>query len=521
MLRKLVISSLAVLILVFPLWHCSKKDGDKSKAAEKSDQPPIPQELMELSSPLGIDEMHRILEFGTTHVLWGRTKGALPSPDGTPDPLDKADRAVKRIIYSIIAPYDFDAIYGFWMGERPKPGELDAYPPKHLRKIKVKLEVGPIEAADFAQIEPSPLPPEEKAADGDADRADSDADTEKTVIVKKAAPDGDRGEAEKAPPKKKPVLKPVFERTYLLPDNRNPQHWSFDRPIPVEGKRNSALQLTIDFLAPELDPTVPIIFQNSVGIVIHDLNRTKSAISEVAPIPKPKGSACYGSPRGQFICQFGSGAAELYIKAPFREIDLVGSWTKEGDKLKLHLEKKQPPFVIDARDPQKPFKFKDYGGGFVKIESSEDPRIHPYYDIARALAGDGPYSPDSIKDVWITQFDKGGDKEIGALLDDGSMAVFKRKDRYSPVELMTRLDAKGAKVKVVWVPNAARSFIGIKKPGDERWTVYTYIAFNDSWSSFSRYEVPWKPWRPDKGEIVVPHIPKTPPPPKDREPSGD
>jgi len=51
-----------------------------------------------------------------------------------------------------------------------------------------------------------------------------------------------------------------------------------------------------------------------------------------------------------------------------------------------------------------------------------------------------------------------------------------------------------ATVRVVNVPNAARSFIAIKELDTEFWTVHGYAPSTASWVSFKRSNVPWKPW---------------------------
>lgn len=518
MTRFLWIFTMLGALVVFAACDSGKPKALSPELAARHEAPPDTFTGIEAAQTdiEDMGEMEKPVFFLTVVVDEERTPGTLPPPEGGSLQEDLADTSIRQVVYGLRAPENIARIHGFRVVRQSPPRVVPGYAHKPLNRIRVTLEVGPTDAIRFGMGGP-PVLPDSPPALGYQLAAE-------TPPVPEASADSPgQAKPEGAPPVEAPAdtaeeadavkdsderLTRIFERDFLLNSDPNKaQFWRFEPPLEVSIPFGTGIQLTVEYLDPYLYPTQPIIEAGNVQLAIPDRYRELSSVQSLAPLEEKRPSACMGSPRGQRVCLYTSGVAELYVQAPFTEA-LVGSWSHSGYTLTVTIEERSWSF--DTADSSQPLDFGVYGTGFV-YQVQGDERLHPYFDLARELAGEGPFTVEGIRRVFHAQLDQEGEPEVVVELKTGGFAVLRRDDRFSPYRLMKRIDQPDALLQVVSIPMTGRGYVAMKNATDERWTVHVYVPGEGKWSQFLRREVPWKPWEREETIRTTPVVWEQPP----------
>jgi hypothetical protein len=497
-----------VVCVLAILWSmaCDSKKETVQIAAEDDGTPKAEESFAGIEASQtqaeNMGEASKPLFFRSVSIEHELTPGTLPPVPGSKFEDESADQSIRRIVYATRAGEEISRIDGFAIVKPPAQREIEGFAPKALTRIRVTLEYGPVDKIRFGVQGPPPIPDKppvigEQPSEQETEIAADGAELPKNdgpVAPQEAAPTEAVKEALPAEAvAKSQGLTRVFERDFLLSDSGKPQYWEFSEPYAVEIPFGAGIQATVEYLVPELYPTLDIIAPGDIQIAIPDRYREQSEPRALSPVIEKRPSVCMASPRGQLVCLYSSRVAELYVQSPFEKVALVGSWTLNENTLSI--ETAEQTWTFDVTDPAALLDFGVYGDGYKMLAEGDD-RLHPYYDLARELGGDEPFKPEKIRYVYHVQMDQQEESEAVAEFVGGGFAVYNRADAFSPYRLMTRVDLINNRLQVVTVPMTDRGFVAVKSEADENWTVYAYDPVSNSFVTFLRKTVPWKTWEP-------------------------
>jgi|GEM_PF-5681116 len=457
----------AMLIFSMTFFSCS----DKQKDAEQLDENVLTEDTPPPNEPAPIKKVKQIeknlimqpfeqkpgvndetINFDTIRIDQTYSKGTLPPIKGKI--ADKpGDFAIRKLVYARKVTNDIREVRGFIIEKQYPPKKIEGFAKKHIEQIKVTLEMGKVEDVNFS----------------------STWINEKSGKVKSADPQN--------------ILKDIFVKQFILRPDEHRQYWSFASPIEINATDKDALQLSIEIISPELDPTIPLIEPDMVRLIINNKFMEDNVITLVDPVKEERKSACYGSPRGQMACLYTSGAAYFYVVSPFVKSAMTGHWKQDGDFLRIYLDNKTE-FELNTSKPNQRLSLGVYGDGYV-IQQRGNDRLHPYYDLAMEISNEKAFSADQISHVTRTQISASDELEVVATLKDGGFAVFERVDGFSPYKLMKLVEVQGTETRVAYVPPLLKSVVAIKKPDYKAWLVHDYEVSTAKWARFYRGKVPW------------------------------
>ena len=513
-----------LLLVVFIALACSKKEPPAKEVAAPLPEPSPENKIL---SPIGEfpGEMQEIRTFDRAVHKLEPTPGVLPPARGStqlPEPGDKAWRSTR---YSMLLQRDFNKIQGFWIAKQPAPIEVKTRAPGFLTTIKITVKTG---NAEFIAWGPGGMPalgPEPQVGPMESSSPQSSTDALKQDQGEKTSTEAEKKDEKNQAPDKAaektaaiPSVKPsdppldpdkpienelttLFERTLRLRPDRNSMVWAFEPPIEINLKRGAALQVNVEILQPELDPTIATIPAYLMGFIDENFYRSQTMTREVVPIQKPEGSACWGNPNGQLICLYASGMAAFHLVSPFVNASQIGSWSQMDDVLTLKMDKTKPPLEIRLQEKLKPQDFGELGQGWV-VKTTGGEELDPYADLIRAIAAENEITLSCMSEIWLTQVKKEGEPEAVVRCND-KVFVTTRNNAFSPMRVIRTIQVgASAEVKVVWVPDSVRSVIAVRPTGEKIWRVHILVDGDDAWSEFTRQDVPWKPWQRDPTEQV-------------------
>lgn len=406
--------------------------------------------------------------FRFTHIRIDQTlsKGTLPPVVGKR--ADKpGDTTIRKMVFAGEVEDDIREIRGFLIESLYAPKRIEGFPPRPLEQIEVTLEMGKVEDVDFSGTWDGSVTDSEKPSD----------------------------------PENK--LEDIFTKRFVLRPDQLRQYWSFDKPIVVNAKKGDAFQLTMRIEKPELDPTTNIIEPDRVRLVINNRFLEQNVKTLVDPQEEKRISACYASPRGQFVCLYTSGVAWFYVVAPFGEAAFFGSWENQGDNTIVFVNEDKK-ISINNKRPDVKVDFGIYGKNYV-IKKSGDERLNPYYDLVQELGTKAPRGIKDVKSVTLTQIARGGEPEAVLVLKNGNFAVFERPDKFSRFKLIKFVESKeDVDIRIMFIPGVMQSVVAIKGADFPAWMVHSYDAENNFWARFYRSEVPWDDDVPEPRHPPIP-----------------